>query len=157
MDNQSSFLAQWSPRVLSILRIVVAFLFIQYGTQKLFGYPPQPPPPQPPPQAAQQAGQQQQAAQQGLPTYVLVAGALEVFGGLFILLGLLTRPIAIILSGEMAVAYFYQHAPGSFWPLINRGIPAVLFCFVFLYLVFAGGGTWSLDSLIRRTKRNDER
>ena len=142
MDNQSSFLAQWSPRVLSILRIVVAFLFIQYGTQKLFGYPPQPPPPQPPPQAAQQ----------GLPTYVLVAGALEAFGGLFLLLGLLTRPIAFILSGEMAVAYFYQHAPGSFWPLVNRGIPAVLFCFVFLYLVFAGGGTWSLDSLIRRRR-----
>src|SRR5436305_576512 len=103
MDNQSSFLAQWSPRVLSILRIVVAFLFIQYGTQKLFGYPPmQPPPPPPPcpcPQPAQQAGQQQQAAQQGLPTYVLVAGALEAFGGLFLLLGLLTRPIAFILSG----------------------------------------------------------
>src|SRR2546423_9472338 len=128
MNNQSSFLAHWSPRVLSILRIVVAFLFIQYGTQKLFGYPPQPPP-----QAAQQAGQQQQAAQQGLPTYVLVAGALEVFGGLFILPGLLTRPIAFILSGEMAVAYFYQHAPGSFWPLVNRGIPPVPFSFRFLF------------------------
>lgn len=149
MDNQSSFLAHWSPRVLSILRIVVAFLFIQYGTQKLFGYPP---PPQPPPQAAQQAAQQQQPARQGLPTYVLVAGALETFGGLLILLGLFTRPIAFILSGEMAVAYFYQHAPGSFWPLVNRGIPAVLFCFIFLYMVFAGGGRWSLDYLVRRKR-----
>ncbi|HKC63187.1 MAG TPA: DoxX family protein [Pyrinomonadaceae bacterium] len=154
MDNQSSLLAHWSPRVLSILRIVVAFLIIQHGTQKLLGYPAQPPPPQPPPQAAQQAGQQppqqRPAAQQSLPPLLLVASILETFGGLLILLGLFTRPAAFILAGEMAVAYFYQHAPNSFWPVVNRGEPAVFYCFLFLYIVFAGGGHWSLDYLMRR-------
>ncbi len=157
MDNQSSLLAAWAPRVLSILRIVVAFLIIQHGTQKLFGYPPQPPPPQPTPQATQQqAGQQPQqqrpAAQQGLPPLLLVASILETFGGLLILFGLFTRPVAFILSGEMAVAYFYQHAPNSFWPVVNRGEPAVFYCFFFLYLVFVGAGIWSLDYLMRRRR-----
>ena len=156
MDNQSSLLAHWSPRVRSILRIVVAFLIIQHGTQKLLGYPAPPPPPQPTPQAAQQAGQQPQqqqqrpAAQQSLPPLLLVASILETFGGLLILLGLFTRPVAFILAGEMAVAYFYQHAPNSFWPVVNRGEPAVFYCFLFLYIVFAGGGHWSLDYLIWR-------
>ncbi|PYS51007.1 MAG: DoxX family protein [Acidobacteria bacterium] len=157
MDNQSSLLAHWSPRVLSILRIIVAFLIIQHGTQKLLGYPAQQPSPQPTPQAAQQAGQtpqqqqqQRPPAQQSLPPLLLTASILETFGGLLILLGLFTRPVAFILAGEMAVAYFYQHAPNSFWPVVNRGEPAVFYCFLFLYMIFAGGGHWSLDYLIRR-------
>ena len=156
MDNQSSLLAAWAPRVLSIARIVIAFLIIQHGTQKLLGYPPQPAPPQPPPQAAQQAGQQPQqpqqrpAQQQSLPPLLLTASIIETFGGLLILLGLFTRPAAFLLAGEMAVAYFYQHAPNGFWPIVNRGEPAVLYCFFFLYLVFVGAGVWSLDYMMRR-------
>ena len=154
MDNQHSFFAQWSPRVLSILRIVIAFIFVAHGSQKLFGYPPMPKPPSPPPQAAQQANQtqpppQQQAAPQQLPPLMLVAGWLEFVGGLLILLGLFTRPVAFILSGEMAVAYFIQHAPKDFWPIVNMGEPAVYLCFIFLYLAVAGGGAWSLDNLLR--------
>jgi putative oxidoreductase len=134
MDNQNSFFAQWSPRVLSILRIVLGFLFMQYGSMKLFNYPPGPPGLFP-------------ASLGSLPG---VAGVLEFFGGLLILLGLFTRPVAFILSGEMAVAYFMQHAPNGFLPLANNGVAAVFFCFVFLYLAVAGGGPWSLDHLMRR-------
>ena len=76
-----------------------------------------------------------------------IAGILEFFGGLLVLLGLCTRPVAFILSGEMAVAYFMVHSPQSFWPIVNRGEMAVLYCFVFLYLAFAGGGVWSIDNL----------
>ncbi|HYJ45418.1 MAG TPA: DoxX family protein [Pyrinomonadaceae bacterium] len=159
MDSLNSFFAQWSPRVLSVLRIVVAFLFIAHGSQKLFGYPSAPPPPQPQPQqSAQPAGppppqpQTAPAAAPKLPPLMMVAGVLETFGGLLVLLGLFTRPIAFILSGEMAVAYFMQHAPNSFWPLLNKGEAAVLFCFIFLYLAVAGGGLWSLDSLLKRNK-----
>jgi putative oxidoreductase len=119
--------------MLSILRIVAALLFMEHGSQKLFGFPP--------------------SAQGGTPpmfSLFWVAGVLEFFGGLLLLLGLLTRPVAFILAGEMAVAYFMSHAPSSFSPLLNRGEPAVLFCFIFLYLALAGGGPWSLDSLRRR-------
>ena len=160
MDNQNSFFAQWSPRVLSILRIVVAFVFVAHGSQKLFGYPPNQAPPAPPPQAAQQANpsQPQQpppqpAAPRQLPPLMLVAGWLEFVGGLLIFLGLFTRPVAFILSGEMAVAYFMQHAPNGFWPIINMGEPAVYLCFIFLYLAVAGGGAWSLDHLLRRKNK----
>jgi putative oxidoreductase len=79
-----------------------------------------------------------------------IAGVLEFFGGLLLLLGLFTRPVAFILAGQMAVAYFMQHAPNSFWPLINQGELAVLYCFLFLYLAAAGPGPWSLDSKLRR-------
>jgi putative oxidoreductase len=131
-----------SPRVLSVLRIVAGFLFFLSGTMKLFGFPeaatPMPPVP--------------------LWSEMGIAGILETFGGLAILLGGLTRPIAFVLSGEMAVAYFQAHAPRSFFPTVNEGVPAVLYCFLFLYLAFAGAGEWSLDALIarRRSQRHSE-
>ena len=158
MDNQNSFFAQWSPRVLSILRIVIAFVFVAHGSQKLFGHPSMPAPPQPLPQAAQQASQPPspqpppQPAQKGLSPLMLVGGILEFVGGLFIFFGLFTRPIAFILSGEMAVAYFMQHASSDnwLWPMLNKGEPAAYLCFIFLYLAVAGGGAWSLDNLLRR-------
>jgi putative oxidoreductase len=134
MANLASFYVRWTPRFLSILRIVTAFLFMAHGAQKLFGFlaPPQ-------------------AAAQSLPPLMLVAGVLEFFGGLLILLGLFTRPVAFILAGFMAVAYFMAHAPGGFWPLQNKGELAVLYCFVFLFLAVAGGGEWSVDRLWRRS------
>lgn len=126
----------WTGRMLSILRIVSGLVFITFGTMKLFNYPPMP---------------------QGMPPIPLVsqmglAGVLEVFGGSLIALGLLTRPVAFILSGEMAVAYFQGHYPQSFWPSVNMGAPAILYCFVFLYFVFAGAGPWSIDAMIARSK-----
>jgi putative oxidoreductase len=123
--------------MLSVLRIVAALMFMSAGTMKLFGYPPPPPMPQPMPPI-------QLMSQMGL------AGVLETFGGLCILLGLFTRPVAFILAGEMAVAYFQAHAPNGFWPITNGGQPAVFYCFFFLYLVFAGPGTWSVDAAIAR-------
>lgn len=135
MANQNSFYAAWSPRLLSVLRIVTAFLFMTHGAQKLFNYPPAPKPGMFP-----------------VPVLSLygIAGVLELVGGLFILLGLFTRPVAFILAGEMAVAYFMNHAPGGFWPILNAGELAVLYCFIFLYLAVAGGGPWSIDRQMRR-------
>lgn len=132
----NEFLTVWSPRVLSILRIITGFLFLWHGTQKLFNYPPMPPLPPDAPQ---------------MPFgFLLFAGILEFGGGLLILLGLFTRPIAFILSGMMAVAYFIGHASGGFLPKVNGGELAVFYCFVFLYFVFAGGGEWSADRLISK-------
>lgn len=125
---QTSTLSQYAPKALAVLRIVVALLFIEHGSQKLFGFPPSP----------------MDMPIQGL---MLVAGILEVFGGLFILVGLFTRPVAFILSGFMAVAYWMAHAPMGFFPVNNMGEAAILFCFVFLYLVFAGPGAWSIDGM----------
>jgi putative oxidoreductase len=133
--NKSSLAERWrlwAPYLLSVLRIVVAFLFMQFGTAKLFGLP-----------APIMPGGGT-APITSLPGF---AGALEAFGGALVLLGLFTRPVAFILSGEMAVAYFMGHAPNGFWPVINQGTPAVLFCFMFLYLSSAGAGPWSLDAL----------
>lgn len=131
-----SFLTAWTPRVLSILRIITGFLFLWHGSQKLFNYPPMPPmpPDAPAPPFA----------------FMLFAGILEFGGGLLILIGLFTRPVAFLLSGMMAVAYFIGHAFNGkgFLPLVNSGELAVIYCFVFLYLFFAGGGAWSLDRLI---------
>jgi putative oxidoreductase len=132
MPDLNSFYSQWAPRILSVLRIVTAFLFMEHGGQKLFSFPAPFPVPLP------------------LLSLLGVAGILELFGGLLLLWGLFTRPVAFLLSGEMAVAYFMAHAPHSFWPLLNRGEPAVMYCFIFLYLFVAGGGSWSLDRL-RRT------
>ena len=125
-----------TPRVLAVIRIIAALIFICSGTMKMFGWPhinfPMPP---------------------FSPLTEMGIGALlEVFGGAAIALGLFTRPVAFILSGEMAVAYFQFHAPQSFFPNVNNGTPAVLYCFFFFYLMFAGPGAWSLDSLIARSK-----
>jgi len=131
MDRRA-FHALWTPRMLSILRIAAAFLFMQHGGQKLFNFPPSPHP------------------MPHLPVLMLVAGVLEFFGGLLVLIGLFTRPVAFVLAGEMAVAYFMAHAPRGLWPLLNMGELAVLDCFVFLYLAAAGGGAWSVERLWRR-------
>jgi putative oxidoreductase len=124
--------SRWSQMLLSVLRIITGFLFAAHGAQKLFGF-------LAPPDAH-------------LPllfSFMGLAGVLEFFGGLAVLLGLFTRPAAFILSGQMAVAYFMVHAPAGFWPLRNKGELAVLYCFVFLYLAAAGGGPLSLDRLMR--------
>jgi len=121
------FLSAWRPRVLSILRIVTAFLFMQHGGQKILGFP------------------APQRYEYDLFSLSGVAGALELFGGLLVLIGLFTRPTAFVLSGLMAFAYFIAHAPQGFWPILNGGELAAMFSFVFLYLSVAGGGEWSLD------------
>jgi putative oxidoreductase len=125
--------ASWGARLLSVLRIVAAFLFMAHGTQKLFGWP---------------AKEPQETVE--LISMLGLAGVLETFGGLLLLLGLFTRPVAFVLAGEMAVAYFMAHAPQGFWPLLNRGEPPVLYCFLFLYLAAVGGGPWSLDAVRAR-------
>lgn len=117
---------------LNLLRIVVGILFMPHGAQKLFGA---------------LGGQAVPLASQ-----FGVAGILEFFGGLLILIGLFTRPVAFILAGEMAAAYFMVHAPQGFWPIINQGELAVLYCFVFLYLCASGGGDFSIDGWLRRRK-----
>ena len=127
---------RWAPYLQSVLRIVVAFLFIAHGTQKFFGFP-----------AAEARATVPLLSQLGL------ASVLEMVGGLLLLLGLFTKPVAFVLAGEMAVAYFTAHAPRGFWPLVNRGEPAVLFCFTWLYLAAAGAGPWSLDALRGRWTR----
>lgn len=129
-----SILNAWRPRVLSILRIVTAFLFMLHGTQKMFGFP------------------APQRFEFNLFSLSGVAGTLEVAGGILLLIGLFTRPVAFILSGLMAFAYFIAHAPQSFWPLLNGGELAATWAFLFLYLSFAGGGEWSIDQ-IRTNKR----
>ena len=119
-------LSRYRPQALGALRIMTALLFISHGTQKLFGFP-----------ASQMDG--------SLPTMLLVAALLEAVGGILVLVGLFTRPVAFILSGQMAVAYFIAHGPKSFFPALNGGDAAILFCFIFLYLVFAGPGAFSVD------------
>ena len=119
-------------RTLSLLRIVAAFLFMAHGAQKLFGFLAPAGTPGPP-----------------VLSQFWIGGVLELGGGALLLLGLFTRPVAFILSGMMAVAYFQVHAPGGFWPLQNRGELAVLYCFLFLHFAATGGGPWSLDALMR--------
>ena len=136
--SNTSFTARWScwaPYVLSILRISAAFLFVQYGTTKLFAYP-----------AALMPG----GGTASLTSLAGVAGASELVGGALLLVGLFTRPVAFVLSGEMAVAYFMGHAGQGFWPVLNGGAPAVFFAFLWLYVSAAGPGPWSIDALRRR-------
>jgi putative oxidoreductase len=117
-------LEMWRPSVLSILRIVAALLYLQHGLSKVFSFPVPGPP---------------------LHGLFILAAFLETVGSLLLLVGAYTRIAAFILSGEAAFAYFMGHAPRSFYPLVNGGEPAILFCFIFLYLAFAGGGPWSVD------------
>ena len=121
----------WAPRLLSILRIVAAFLFIQFGTGKILAFP-----------ASIMPG----GGTAPLTSLAGIAGLLETVGGALLLVGLFTRPVAFLVAGEMAVAYFYGHAPQGFWPVLNQGHSAVFFCFVWLYLSAAGPGPWSLDA-----------
>ena len=121
-----------SPHALGVLRIVTALLFIEHGTMKLFGFP-----------AAMEGGNV------ALFSLIGLAAILELVGGALLLVGLFTRPVAFLLAGEMAVAYWMAHAPQNVFPILNGGEPAILFCFVFLYLIFAGPGAFSLDA--RRT------
>ncbi|MFD1610629.1 DoxX family protein [Sphingomonas tabacisoli] len=124
----------WAPRLLSVLRIIAALLFMEHGLMKLFHFPaPQPGAPDP------------------LPTLLMAAAVIEVVGGALLVLGLFTRPVAFICAGEMAVAYFIGHATRGFWPALNMGDAAILFCFVFLYLSAAGGGAWSVDAMRKRS------
>jgi putative oxidoreductase len=132
--NTDDLQAVWAPRVLSILRIVAALLFFEHGSQKLLGFPPTDNPP-------------------AVLSLSWIAGVLELVGGALLVLGLFTRPVAFVVSGEMAFAYWLAHAPQSFFPVLNGGDAAILYCFVFLYLVFAGAGPWSLDELRARRSR----
>ena len=125
----------WEPYFRSLLRIVVGFTFSLHGAQKLFGL---------------LGGMGGKGVKASFPSLAWFAGFLEAFGGWLILLGLLTTVTAFILSGEMAVAYFLRHAPRGFWPLLNSGELAVVYCFVFLYLFAAGPGPWSLDAWFRK-------
>jgi putative oxidoreductase len=118
-------IASWSARMLSVLRIMTGLLFLEHGTQKFFAFPSPGP---------------------ALTPLLVVQGLLELGGGILILIGLFTRPVAFILAGDMAVAYFYAHVPRGFFPQVNMGQLAILFCFVFLYLSVAGGGAWSVDA-----------
>ncbi|MEO8302674.1 MAG: DoxX family protein [Betaproteobacteria bacterium] len=127
--------ARWAPRALSVLRIIGAFLLMAHGSQKFFAFPTAPsfdPPP--------------------LLSLLGLAGVLELGGGMLLLIGWFTRPVAFVLSGLMAVAYFMAHAPAGFWPIANKGELAVLYCFVFLYLAAAGGGEWSVDRFLRASR-----
>lgn len=135
MANHNSFFSTWTPRVLSILRIIAGFLILQHGLQKIFGFPAGPQPQPTPP----------------LLSMMGFVGILELVGGILLIIGLFTRPAAFILSGLLAVAYFMAHAPQGFWPVLNKGELAALYSFVFLYLAVAGGGEWSLDRMLRRT------
>ena len=132
-----SQLEAWSPRVLAAVRIITALLFIEHGLMKLVAFP---------------------AAVPGLPTPlpgILVAAALiEIVGGALIAVGLFTRVAAFICSGEMAAAYFMFHAPQSFWPAVNQGDAAILYCFIFLYLAFAGAGAWSVDAYLPSSRQS---
>ena len=126
----------WAPRLLAALRIMSALLFLEHGLVKVFGFPPDAAPgPQP------------------LLSLFGIAGLIETVGGVLLLIGLFTRPVAFLLAGEMAVGYFMVHAPDAFFPAINGGDAAILFCFVFLYLAAAGPGAWSVDEL--RQSRSD--
>jgi len=127
--------SRYTPRVLSIVRIVIALLFFEHGLSKLFGFP-------------------QVATAPALFSLSWFAGAIELVGGALLAVGLFSRASAFVMSGEMAFAYFMSHAPHDFFPINNRGDAAILYCFIFLYIAFAGGGPWSLDAILARQKTN---
>jgi putative oxidoreductase len=132
--NAPNLVTKWSasgPHLRSVLRIVAAFMFMQAGTTILFAFP---------------AGMPQNGGTAPLMSQIWIGGVLELVGGGLLLLGLFTRPVAFVLAGQMAVAYFQFHFPNGFWPVVNGGVPAALYCFVWLYLSAAGAGPWSLDA-----------
>ena len=133
MKLSETFVSAWAPRTLALLRIATGFMFMSHGLQKILGLPVPP------------------RAETVLWSLSGVAGLMELVGGALIIIGLFTRPVAFLLSGEMAFAYFIAHAPQSFWPLLNRGELAALYSFVFLYFAIAGSGAWSIDNLLRRS------
>jgi putative oxidoreductase len=128
---------RWTPQLRSLLRIAAAFMFMAHGTMKLIAFPVGVPP---------KGGTVMLLSQSGL------GGVLEAFGGALLLIGLFTRPVALLLAGEMAVAYFQFHFPRGFWPIMNQGELAALYCFVWLYFSAAGAGPWSLDAVRGRRK-----
>jgi putative oxidoreductase len=132
---EPNIFAKWkssAPQLKSLLRIVAALMFIQFGTMILFAFP---------------VGMPPDGSTAKVMSEAWIGGVLEVVGGGLILVGLFTRPVAFVLSGEMAVAYFQFHSPQSFWTVVNMGTPAVLYCFVWLYFSAAGAGPWSLDAM----------
>jgi putative oxidoreductase len=133
-----SSLNNWSPRVLSLFRILIGLFYLEHGTSKLFGFP-------------------HVAAFAHLPPLILAAGIIETVGSILLILGLFARPAAFIMSGEMAVAYFMVFAPKSFFPILNHGEIVALYCFIFFYIFVAGPGPWSLDALWRGTISDEAR
>ena len=131
MDILKTKLGPWAPQILSLIRILTALLFLEHGTVKLFGWPGPGP--------------------ATLTPMLYAAAWIEVVGGALLAVGLFTRWCAFIMSGEMAFAYFIGHAPGGFFPIVNRGDAAILYCFIFLYIAAAGGGAWSIDRSVRNT------
>jgi putative oxidoreductase len=128
----------WGPELRSVLRIMAAAMFVQFGTMKLFAFP---------------AGMPPNGGTASLLSQIGIGGVLEVLGGALLVVGLFTRPVAFLLSGEMAVAYFQFHFPQGFWPVLNGGGSAALYCFVWLYFSAAGAGPWSLDARLTGTRR----
>ena len=134
--QRMDFLNRYRSYMIGVLRIVTGLIFMEHGTQKLFGFP--------------------TPSERGLPELFSlsgIGGVMEFVGGLLVAVGLFTRPVAFLLSGEMAVAYWMVHAPRSFFPILNGGDAAILYCFVFLLLVFAGPGVWSIDGALARSDR----
>ncbi len=131
--NLDGLAASWAPRLLSVLRVMTGLLFLQHGTAKLFKIPVIP-----------------MFANLSLTSLPGIAGILELVGGVLLILGLFTRSTAFVLSGLMAFAYFIAHAPRGFWPILNAGELAILYCFVFLYFAAAGPGPWSVDAARRK-------
>jgi putative oxidoreductase len=144
-------LASWSPKVLSLLRFVTGLLFLEHGLQKVLHFPPPPPPP---PVAAGVAAAAKTAVVAAGPSLAKilgpVSGPIELVGGILLVIGLFSRAAAFICAGEMAFAYFLAHAPRSFYPILNGGDGAILYCFIFFYLVFSGPGPISLDAMMKR-------
>ena len=132
------FLEKWQPHLLALLRVMAALLFLEHGTAKLFHFPvPQPGVPNP------------------LPTLLVAAAVIEIVGGVLVVLGLFTRLAAFLMAGEIAIGYFLYHFPKGFWPIVNQGEAAILFCFIFLYIASAGPGAWSVDrSRLEEVKRD---
>ena len=144
MIFRSTITDRWiasTPQLLGILRIAAAVTFMLAGTTKIFAFP---------------AGIPPKGDTVQLMTEIGIGGLLEVFGGGMLLIGLFTRPVAFVLSGEMAVAYFQFHFPHGFWPVMNGGVPALLYCFVWLYFSCAGGGSWSIDAILLKRRQRSQ-